>query len=139
MNSDELFRAVLRFVRRVCPGERCEMLSLKLTRGVIKLQPPLMGLSDVEIPTVPPAPVEPGPMPLPREFHPIQVAVLKALMGGKTLKGEAFLSATKVGSRADLYRSGHGVPELRAMGLVDHEQGSGYFLTEKGEEVAEGL
>lgn len=136
MNSHDLFREVLRFVRVVCPGEKCEAIHLKLGRGTIKLQPPLAGLSDAEIPVVKPAKV---PMPIPKKFHPVQVGILKALAGGKVLKGEALVAAAKVGCRADLFRKGHGIKELRAMGLVDSEKGSGYFLTDKGEEVAEGV
>lgn len=59
--------------------------------------------------------------------------------GGKSLKGEALIDASKIGGKGDLFRRGHGINELREMGLAGHEGGVGYFLTERGEEVADGL
>lgn len=83
--------------------------------------------------------VEPEFTPIPRKFHPIQAAILKALAGGKSLKGEALIDASKIGGKGDLFRRGHGINELREMGLAGHEGGVGYFLTERGEEVVAGL
>lgn len=136
MDSYELFRAALRIVRGCFPNECCESIQINMRRGVIKLQPPLMGLSDGEIPAV----ASGGElMPIPRKFHPIQFAILKALAGGKSMKGEALIDAAKIGGKGDLFRRGHGINELREMGLAGHEGGVGYFLTERGEEVAAGL